>query len=270
MAPVVMHPAASAAAIDKATPGTGTAAAYALNVGEQAGGAGIGIATFVKAFAKFADTTGHGEAQFYDPGILVLFASLQECNASAINPSSLPHPIIADTNETGGKPASQTQSQAGTGTSGAGTVSVSARPNANGEGDGNAGAATFPGLFQMTGGAVRTVANWDPGHLVRTVTAESEVGRLSLLNVVELDGMKWTAQQVVSGLDSRTSRAAKPVTSFSLGSVICTGPPEEVLAHPRVIESYLGTDEDAIQRSGDRPTPARRTTRRERQLRARG
>jgi branched-chain amino acid transport system ATP-binding protein len=65
------------------------------------------------------------------------------------------------------------------------------------------------------------------------------------------------------------------MVALELGAIIAEGPPEEVLAHPRVIESYLGTDESAINRSGSRgaekkedampdatpdPTPARRRT----------
>jgi branched-chain amino acid transport system ATP-binding protein len=38
--------------------------------------------------------------------------------------------------------------------------------------------------------------------------------------------------------------------ALELGGVIATGKPDEVLNHPRVIESYLGTREEAIQRSG--------------------
>jgi ABC-type branched-subunit amino acid transport system ATPase component len=55
------------------------------------------------------------------------------------------------------------------------------------------------------------------------------------------------------------------MVALELGAIIAEGPPEEVLAHPRVIESYLGTDESAINRSGSRgaekkadATPARR------------
>ena len=50
------------------------------------------------------------------------------------------------------------------------------------------------------------------------------------------------------------------MVALELGGIIAEGPPEEVLAHPRVIESYLGTDESAINRSGARgataPKPA--------------
>ncbi|MEY2404088.1 MAG: hypothetical protein QOD38_1639 [Acidimicrobiaceae bacterium] len=42
------------------------------------------------------------------------------------------------------------------------------------------------------------------------------------------------------------------MVALELGGVIAEGPPDEVLGHPRVIESYLGTDESAINRSGAR------------------
>ncbi len=38
--------------------------------------------------------------------------------------------------------------------------------------------------------------------------------------------------------------------ALETGAIIATGTPEEVLSHPAVIESYLGTDEAAINRSG--------------------
>ena len=38
------------------------------------------------------------------------------------------------------------------------------------------------------------------------------------------------------------------------GHVVTSGPPDEVLRHPRVIESYLGTREDVVARSGRPPT----------------
>jgi branched-chain amino acid transport system ATP-binding protein len=40
------------------------------------------------------------------------------------------------------------------------------------------------------------------------------------------------------------------MVALELGGVIAEGPPADVLGHARVIESYLGTDESAINRSG--------------------
>ena len=42
------------------------------------------------------------------------------------------------------------------------------------------------------------------------------------------------------------------MVALELGGVIARGTPKDVLAHPRVIESYLGTEEKMIQRSGAR------------------
>jgi hypothetical protein len=54
--------------------------------------------------------------------------------------------------------------------------------------------------------------------------------------------------------------------ALELGAVIARGAPKEVLEHPRVIESYLGTDEEAIRRSGSHATakPAKPAKRRQR------
>ena len=40
------------------------------------------------------------------------------------------------------------------------------------------------------------------------------------------------------------------MVALETGAVIATGTPKETLNHPRVIESYLGTNEAAIMRSG--------------------
>ncbi len=48
--------------------------------------------------------------------------------------------------------------------------------------------------------------------------------------------------------------------ALETGSVIAAGTPKQVLNHPRVVESYLGTDEAAINRSGTRK-PKRRLRR---------
>jgi ABC-type branched-subunit amino acid transport system ATPase component/ABC-type branched-subunit amino acid transport system permease subunit len=42
------------------------------------------------------------------------------------------------------------------------------------------------------------------------------------------------------------------LVALETGAVIAAGPPAEVLAHPRVISSYLGSDPDVVARSGSR------------------
>jgi branched-chain amino acid transport system ATP-binding protein len=51
------------------------------------------------------------------------------------------------------------------------------------------------------------------------------------------------------------------MVALELGGVIARGRPAEVLEHPRVIESYLGTDQAVIQRSGTRRKRAARARR---------
>jgi branched-chain amino acid transport system ATP-binding protein len=80
------------------------------------------------------------------------------------------------------------------------------------------------------------------GPLLRRV---QEVTGTSIL-VIEHD------MPLLSGLCDR-------MIALELGTVIAEGTPAEVLDHPRVVESYLGTDAAAIARSGARtPAPARR------------
>jgi branched-chain amino acid transport system ATP-binding protein len=43
------------------------------------------------------------------------------------------------------------------------------------------------------------------------------------------------------------------MVALELGAVICTGTPAEVLSHPQVISSYLGSEPAAVSRSGRRP-----------------
>ena len=51
--------------------------------------------------------------------------------------------------------------------------------------------------------------------------------------------------------------------ALDLGTVVTDGPPDEVVNHPQVVASYLGTSEDVIARSGNRSveTPPRRRRR---------
>ena len=54
------------------------------------------------------------------------------------------------------------------------------------------------------------------------------------------------------------------LVALELGTVIARGAPDDVVNHPRVVESYLGGNEAVINRSGDAPGPAPRRRRRSR------
>jgi branched-chain amino acid transport system ATP-binding protein len=57
---------------------------------------------------------------------------------------------------------------------------------------------------------------------------------------------------------SLLSSICDEMVALELGGVIARGTPKDVLAHPRVVESYLGTQETVIRRSGRRArTPAK-------------
>ena len=73
------------------------------------------------------------------------------------------------------------------------------------------------------------------GDLLRRVRAQAGCSML----VIEHD------MPLLSSLCDR-------MVALELGAVIADGPPAEVLAHPQVIASYLGSDPTAIQRSGRR------------------
>ena len=58
------------------------------------------------------------------------------------------------------------------------------------------------------------------------------------------------------------------IVALELGSVIVQGPADEVVRNPRVVASYLGTDEAAINRSGEAATKAPKATPKPRRARA--
>jgi branched-chain amino acid transport system ATP-binding protein len=73
------------------------------------------------------------------------------------------------------------------------------------------------------------------GPVLRRIQRESSCSML----VIEHD------MPLISAVSDR-------MLALELGRVIAEGTPTEVLAHPRVLQSYLGTDERIVQRSGPR------------------
>jgi ABC-type uncharacterized transport system ATPase subunit len=50
------------------------------------------------------------------------------------------------------------------------------------------------------------------------------------------------------------------MVALDLGAVVTVGTPDEVVNHPRVVASYLGTDENVIARSGSRTSSSTSTS----------
>jgi ABC-type branched-subunit amino acid transport system ATPase component/ABC-type branched-subunit amino acid transport system permease subunit len=81
------------------------------------------------------------------------------------------------------------------------------------------------------------------GPLLRRIRAELDCAVL----IVEHD------MPLLMGLCDR-------IYAMELGQVIACGTPDEIMSHPGVIASYLGTDQTAIRRSGTQAAAPRRTT----------
>ena len=88
-------------------------------------------------------------------------------------------------------------------------------------------------LLDEPSGGVAQAETEALGPLLRGVASRTDCSMI----VIEHD------MSLVSSLCDR-------LVALELGRVIADGPPEEVLAHPDVIASYLGTDSKAVARSG--------------------
>jgi ABC-type branched-subunit amino acid transport system ATPase component/ABC-type branched-subunit amino acid transport system permease subunit len=98
-------------------------------------------------------------------------------------------------------------------------------------------------LLDEPSGGVAQAETEALGPLLRRVAAETGCAMV----VIEHD------MTLLAGLCDR-------LVALELGGVIAQGPPGEVLSHPEVIASYLGTDATTVARSGRRGRPARRAT----------
>jgi ABC-type branched-subunit amino acid transport system ATPase component len=95
-------------------------------------------------------------------------------------------------------------------------------------------------LLDEPSGGVAQAETEALGPMLRRVASETGCSMV----VIEHD------MALLSGLCDR-------LVALELGAVIADGSPDDVLAHPAVIASYLGTDEATVQRSGRRRRPAR-------------
>ena len=101
-------------------------------------------------------------------------------------------------------------------------------------------------LLDEPSGGVAQAETEALGPLLRDVAADTGCAMV----VIEHD------MSLLSGLCDR-------LVALELGAVIASGTPPEVLSHPRVIASYLGTDETTVARSGNRPGRAQSPSRRD-------
>ncbi|HWW54595.1 MAG TPA: hypothetical protein VNY84_12540, partial [Acidimicrobiales bacterium] len=197
--------------------GAGSADVFGLNI--PYGGANIGFG-LGESTANYFENNAAASAQSIDPAFLALSSILKVCGQSF--PIALPNPTTADTNQSGGKPDMHNRSSAGGGASAA-NESAKAYPNADGIGDTTGAAFAFGGLVQMAGGSARSEARLQSAQRTRTASTDVTVSSVSLLDgLVQLAGMRWHLQEVVSGADSRSHTVTKSAT-FSIAAVKLAG-----------------------------------------------
>jgi hypothetical protein len=223
VAVAVGAPVGSARAENSFTPGQGIASGYVLHLSGLYNGADLLGLNIGEAGGQYQDTSAQGSSATVDFGLADIVTSATVCGVHTPNP--LPPAVVADTDQSNGQPVSKSTS-GGAGLAG-GAESASAAPNSDGRGDGSGLSFDFPGLVRVSGGAVHTEARMDPVHEVRTVTSEVDVARVILLSGlpgggIELGGLRWFLQTVVSGPDNR-SETRSVTSSFTMSSAKVLG-----------------------------------------------
>ena len=130
--------------------------------------------------------------------------------------ADVPPPTVADTNTSGGEPDVQSTDASG----GAGVVTESAAAYRGSEGTGEFTGGHFgvPGVLGSRVADASPRPRWIPALRRGRMISEVRVGNLSLVNgLVELGGMAWHLEQVVTGADDRSHEASQ-VASFTVGS----------------------------------------------------